>query len=443
MTFFWTKKKRAIPPLEDRKAAFSVGGNLVKESIIPITHFYNVSKTLLGRGSSAEVVVGEHLKTKRRYAIKIIDISRKEVVWRYDREKNFLKDIEHTNVIRLYEVYTSPNAMFFVMELCTGGHLGHTLKNYDSGYLPELKARNYVLQLTRAIMHFHGKGICHRDIKLQNVLLESNAIDAQLKVVDFGNAVRYRGNTPLTKVCGTTYSAAPEVFRQSYDERCDVWSLGVVAYILLCGRRPFERLEIDTNARNKDSTVIASILMGRYHFQHEAWGCVSDEAIDFIKCCLEMDYKKRLSAKELLAHPWMSSLMVFTHQNAQQQYDGASFGSGGGNSMLGATISNNGAITLRNTTTRHLSNSTFGGMRHASMLAVAFSMPIAKVRQLRDLFQEIDRNGNGVIGKLVFFKAIFTVLLSKFVKFFRKRRISSSDDASSSGIVRKRHRFLI
>jgi calcium-dependent protein kinase len=188
-----------------------VGGNLVQECAVPITDRYHVTKTLLGRGSSAEVVVGEHLRTNRRFAIKIIDISRKEVVWRYEREKNFLKDLEHTNVVRLYEVYSSTNAMFFVMELCTGGHLGRLLKSYKNG-LSEQDAKRYVLQITRAIMHCHQRGICHRDIKLQNILLESNAPDAQVKIVDFGNAVRFRGNTPLTKVVGTTYTAAPEVY---------------------------------------------------------------------------------------------------------------------------------------------------------------------------------------------------------------------------------------
>ncbi len=119
------RKRVVVPPLEDRKAAFSVGGNLVREvNNVPITDVYQVSKTLLGRGSSAEVIIGEHMKNRRRYAIKIIDNTRKEVMWRYDREKNFLRDIDHTNVVRLYEVYTYKQSMYFVMELCTGGHLG-------------------------------------------------------------------------------------------------------------------------------------------------------------------------------------------------------------------------------------------------------------------------------------------------------------------------------
>ena len=118
----------------------------------------------------------------------------------------------------------------------------------------------------QAISHCHKLGICHRDIKLQNILLEHKGSDAQIKIIDFGNGQRFRGQLPLRKIVGTTYTAAPEVFRECYDERCDVWSIGVVSYILLSGKRPFESLDIPKQPKAKDSSLIANILMGRYHF---------------------------------------------------------------------------------------------------------------------------------------------------------------------------------
>jgi calcium-dependent protein kinase len=411
------QEKRITPPLENRYASFSLGGNLVRELTSPITDCYDVSKTLLGRGSSAEVLIGESLKTHRRYAIKIIDISKKEVTWRYDREKNFLKDIEHTNVVRLYEVYTAPTAMFFVMELCTGGHLGQYLKKKAGGRLDESSARTFMIQMIRAVIHCHNLGICHRDIKLQNVLLECNQPDAQVKLVDLGNAARFRGRTPLNKIVGTTYTAAPEVFRQAYDERCDVWSLGVVCYILLCGRRPFERLEINqssarnlhnnNNNRHQDSSVIASILMGRYHFNHEAWDTVSNEAIDFIKCCLEMQYLHRCSAIQLMDHPWLASPSGY-NTNFLSPSNLLRMGSSA------AIATAQGASALIHSTSRHLQqnhshNNQSCGIRHTSMLAVAFSMPAGKVKTLRSVFQDIDRNSNGVLERDEFRLAMQTL----------------------------------
>jgi serine/threonine protein kinase len=449
------RKRSAKLIQESRKAAFAISGNLVVEYTSPITDNYRLTKTLLGRGASAEVFVGENINNNHRYAIKVIDMSRKDVLWRYEREKNFLKDIEHSNTVRLFEVYSSPKQMFFVMELCTGGHLGHLLKRTEDHHLPELQARTYILQIVRAIVHCHEHGICHRDIKLQNILLENNTKEAQVKIIDFGNAVRFLGCTPLKKVVGTTYTAAPEVFRQSYDERCDVWSLGVVAYILLSGRRPFERVEIDQTVpqtplaavgnasrgpssqanlqqilpplyhNSAEGTVIASILMGRYHFHHEPFKYVSREAIYFIKTCLQADYQQRSFAKDLLSHAWLRSDFPASYRAAgpaQSPKMSGPSSPAAATAALGSpispppfslspqpmqqrymyaapVISATGAQTLIESTHRHLSRADHTGMRNASMLAVAFSMPVLKVRKFRDLFQEIDRNGNGLIGK--------------------------------------------
>jgi calcium-dependent protein kinase len=375
---------RKAPAPAKRKAAFSLGGNFVEDLSVPIETKYHVTSTVLGSGSSAQVVVGENIKTNRKYAIKVIDLSKHEVAWRYEREKNFLRDIDHTNVVRLYEVYSSPQALYFVMELCTGGHLGQVLRATPEGRLDEKVAMEYILQLTRAIGHCHHHGICHRDVKLQNVLLESTSKEAQVKLVDFGNGARFRNNLPLTKVVGTTYTAAPEVFKECYDERCDVWSLGVVTYILLSGRRPFEKTEVMVNQngqmKRKEESVVASILTGRYDFEHEVWEEVSNDAVNFIKHCFVLDYTKRCTASVMLEHPWLSKDEDYLPSDKIRN------------------LSFNSSDTLRRTLGREMS-SPLSGIRHISMLAVAFARPTEKVQQLRKVFQEVDYNGNGMIGK--------------------------------------------
>lgn len=336
----WCSKQKGQKRIHVRntdKSALSMSGNLVKDFSTPISDNYDITTNLLGRGSSAEVVIGVHNVTLRRYAVKIIDVSRRDVAWRYEREKAILKDVEHTNIIRLFEVYTSPVAQFFVMELCTGGHLGQVLKDKPDGRLPDDVARTYIVQITRAIAHCHKHGICHRDVKLQNILLENNGKDAQIKIVDFGNAARFRGHCPMTKIVGTTYTAAPEVFKESYDERCDVWSIGVVSYILLCGRRPFEALHVPIQPKARESSIIASILMGRYHFMHDTWEDVNSAAIHMVQCCLEMDYQKRRSAQGILDHPWLAHSDL--HAN------------------IGAGLSRDGARTLSRRLSRNLSSS--------------------------------------------------------------------------------------
>lgn len=362
--------------IPNEKVSGTMSGNLViEQKDVPITDTYHISKTKLGKGSSAEVVIGTHLKSHRKYAIKIIDTSRhssKRLFERYEREKNFLRDLDHTNIVRLFEVYCAEKAQYFVMELCTGGHLGQVLAKSPDGRLTVEVAKLYIAQLTRAVAYLHSLNICHRDIKLQNILLESDQEGAQIKLIDFGNSWRFRKGKCMTKIVGTTYTAAPEVLRESYDERCDVWSVGVVSYILLSGRRPFEAIDIPGQPLTRESSLIASILMGRYHFQHEVWEDVPPIAVHFIRWCLELDYKKRKYSSDLLNHPWLSRNDL--------------------HSALGVGISRHQASILHRRLSQNRSNS---GLRRTSMVAVAFTMPADKMKHMRDMFQQIDRDGSG------------------------------------------------
>jgi calcium-dependent protein kinase len=210
--FFSSPKRK---PASSEKSV-SISGCLVKEKFTPIAQYWEVGTEILGRGASADVVKGVNIQTRREYAIKRIDIRKDGVALRYEREKNIMKDIDHPNCIRLFEVYANEMAHYFVMELCNGGHLGQVLRSLPDGRLDVGTARRYITQIVAAISHCHKVGICHRDIKLQNILLENKSKDAQIKVIDFGNAQKFRGCLPMHKIVGTTYTAAPEVFRECY-----------------------------------------------------------------------------------------------------------------------------------------------------------------------------------------------------------------------------------
>ena len=134
----------------------TIAGNMVKEmgSEFPITDYYDFQDHLLGRGSSAEVVIGASKRYQRRYAVKLVDMRKASAAWRYDREQGMLKDLDHVNIVRLFEVYRKDRTLYFVMELCSGGHLGHALLE-AGGIFPESTAKRYVMQLTHALKHCH------------------------------------------------------------------------------------------------------------------------------------------------------------------------------------------------------------------------------------------------------------------------------------------------
>ena len=248
----------------------SLRGNFVVIYDSPIEDQYEIEKELiLGQGSFGIVVVGKNKETGIKYAIKFIHKSSDESK-RLEREVKLLKDVDHINIVGLFAVYETIEQVGFVMELCTGGHLGRFLEKMPGHFLQEDHSKGIIRQLLSAIAHMHARGICHRDIKLQNILMENQSINSQIKLIDFGFGTRFIGATPLKTRCGTPYTTAPEVFQESYDERCDVWSAGVVAYTIICGKRPFQALVIPGELENAaKTTLITNILMCRYFIYYQ------------------------------------------------------------------------------------------------------------------------------------------------------------------------------
>jgi len=357
----------------------TASGHLIRVIQGPVLNDYKLSKTILGKGTSGVCRQGTHIKSKKNFAIKIIKMDDDSVAEFYKREIDILKNLEHLNIIRVFEAYEEVGSLGLVMELCNGGHLGEVIADTPYGRLDESHAQRYVCQLVGAIQHCHQNGICHRDIKLQNILLETRTSDAQVKLIDFGNAKRFStikgADAPSFRtIAGTTYAMAPEVFRKDYDEKCDVWSLGVVAFIMLCGHKPFESIDLPNHLEVAKSSLVANIMMGRYSFQHPAWEFISEEAMLFIMSCFTMNRLQRPSASQLFQNKWCSPHNI--------------------NDKLSDT-----KLKLY---TRKLSKISGQSLSQTSMLAVAFSMPTNQAKDLRTLFQSIDKDGSGMVDRQEF-----------------------------------------
>ena len=171
---------------------------------------------------------------------------------------NILRKLDHPNIIKVYELFKEKSFLYIVTEVCHGGDLFERIERLN--YFKEEDARAIVKQLLSALSYCHSNKIMHRDIKPENVLMESSDLkDLRVKLIDFGTAIEYTGMPKLKEIYGSSYYIAPEVINESYNEKCDIWSLGVVAFVILSGCAPF-------NGKD-DIEILSKVTKGKYEFK--------------------------------------------------------------------------------------------------------------------------------------------------------------------------------
>lgn len=213
------------------------------------------------------------------------------------REVKILKALSgNQHMLRFYDAFEDTNNVYLVMELCEGGELLDRILQRGGRYAEE-DAKGIVVQILSAVAFCHLQGVVHRDLKPENFLFATKDDDAGLKVIDFGLSDYVRPDHRLNDVVGSAYYVAPEVLHRSYNTEADMWSIGVITYILLCGSRPFY-------ART-ESGIFRSVLRADPNFDDTPWPNISAEGKDFVKRLLNKDHRKRMTAAQALAHPWL------------------------------------------------------------------------------------------------------------------------------------------
>lgn len=262
---------------------------------------YKVGR-VIGEGNFSVVKECQRKSDGKRFAVKCINKSALNPKDRANlvQEINILKDLDHPNIIRLYDVYEDDHDMcYLVMEYAAGGELFDRIIAKE--YYTEAEAKKVVKVVAKVLMYCHSEGITHRDLKPENLLYADESEHSQIKIADFGFAKLVTAETNMSTMCGTPGYYAPEIVRkQPYDNKCDIWSLGVITYILLCGFPPF----YDENQVEE----MRKILNGEFEFVPPYFDHVSAQAKDLIKRMLVVDASKRLSAQQVLKHPWFSDM---------------------------------------------------------------------------------------------------------------------------------------
>ncbi|VFQ72276.1 unnamed protein product [Cuscuta campestris] len=228
-------------------------------------------------------------KAKMTTAIAIEDVR---------REVRILRALTgHRNLVHFYDAYEDEDNVYVVMELCKGGELLERILSRGGKYTEE-EAKAVMVQILRIVSYCHLQGVVHRDLKPENFLFTSNDEHSPLKAIDFGLSDYVKPDEKLNDIVGSAYYVAPEVLHRSYGTEADMWSVGVIAYIILSGSRPFW-------ART-ESGIFRAILKIDPSFDEAAWTTSSSDSIDFVKSLLNKDYRKRLTAAQALCHPWLA-----------------------------------------------------------------------------------------------------------------------------------------
>jgi calcium/calmodulin-dependent protein kinase I len=259
-----------------------------------IDEFYEVTSDILGQGYFAVVKVGIDRKTKEKVAVKLVNKSLVEKEETLANEIDILGSIHHPNVVNMRAIFDTEDILFIVMELMEGGELYEEIVKRKT--FTEKDAAEITRQLCEALSYLHDRGIVHRDLKLENLLLKKKN-SLEIKLADFGLSKLYSGQA-LQTACGTPFYVAPDVLLGTgYGPAVDMWSVGVLIYVLLSGRLPF--------AADSDAELFRLIIAGNLVWKSPQFDTVSAEAKDLIQKLIVVEPDDRWTAKQALEHPWI------------------------------------------------------------------------------------------------------------------------------------------
>ena len=294
----YPKKKRLYYSDNEKEYKIWLDKLRIATGYTNLTDIYEI-KEQVGNGKFGLIKIGINKKTRKQVAIKIMskkDMTNQDLEL-VRTEIEILKICQHPNIIQLYDVFENINYFYIIMEYCSGGDLFSYLEKRNFR-LPENQACKFMHKMCAAIYYIHQYGIAHRDLKPENVLMTSNDENADLRILDFGLSKIIGPDEKCTEPYGTLSYVAPEVLLDiPYGKEVDLWSLGVIAYLMLSGSLPFDD-------RESEEEIARKTVSEDPPYKGSIWKKISNEAKDFIKKLLVKNPEKRMNVKEALQHEW-------------------------------------------------------------------------------------------------------------------------------------------
>eukprot|EP00916_Digyalum_oweni_P026108 GHVL01042931.1.p1 GENE.GHVL01042931.1~~GHVL01042931.1.p1 ORF type:complete len:554 (+),score=136.04 GHVL01042931.1:285-1946(+) len=282
--------------LQRRTSAFGEQGSISRD--------YDL-RTNIGSGNFSQVQLAIERATGDRYAVKVMERAKSDKFRGSTNssldilsEIEMLKTLQHNNIVKLKQAYTTPTHIYLVTELLEGGDLLQRI--LDKGIFDEESTQRIFYDLCRGLQYLHDQGVVHRDMKPENILITDQSSSATVKISDFGLARYVPNERNCQTFCGTPHYFAPEMINThqkktaGYGKEVDLWSLGVILYILLSGTPPFG-----------DDMLAEQITRGDYNFDGPEWENASQEAIELVKGLMKVEASERLTIEETIQHSWL------------------------------------------------------------------------------------------------------------------------------------------
>lgn len=320
-------------------------------------------KRVLGEGCSGLVIMAKGRNDGRKYALKRIHKLKVQpkVLKQLTAEVEIYLMLDHPHIAALRDVYETEAEIALLTECCEGGELYSRLSN--SGTYAESDAAGATHQMLLAVGYLHAHHVVHRDLKLENFLYETQEANSALKLIDFGFAKIWDPSTLMLASCGSIAYVSPDVLKgEGYTSKCDLWSLGVIVFMLLVGYPPFHGSEKDMRT---------NILAASVDWSHKSrWRKVSEDAVDFVKCLLVKDPVQRMDVGQALEHKWLKP------RNLKEPHP---------------VLDRDSLRALR----RYADTSR---VRRAVLQLLAQELAPDETKDLRDVFLSLDKTGEGTIS---------------------------------------------
>mmetsp|Transcript_8889 Transcript_8889/g.22399 ORF Transcript_8889/g.22399 Transcript_8889/m.22399 type:complete len:500 (+) Transcript_8889:126-1625(+) len=334
----------------------------IAENTGKIADTYDLEKKKLGEGSYGSVSKAKHKMLGTVRACKTISKAQMKNLDRFKQEINIMKMMDHPNIIKLYESFDDHRNIYLVMELAVGGELFDRI--IEAGHFTEVQAAMLMQQIVRAIYYMHENHVCHRDLKPENFLfMTKEPIEKNLlKIIDFGLSCQFKADEVLTTKAGTPYYVAPQVLAGKYDQLSDLWSIGVIMYVLLCGYPPF--------FGETDAEVLSKVRLGNFSFNAADWKNISEDAKALIRMLLKMNPRDRFTAQQALQHVWIDKKAP---KAPALNLEGSNF------------VDNLRGFRSQNK------------LKKAALHIIANQLNEEQIKSLRETFMALDGNGDGFL----------------------------------------------